>query len=118
MKYIARNLMEYKGFLGTIEFSAGDNIMFGKVQGVNASITYEGETINDLISDFHDAIEDYLDYCKEKGIEPERAFKGSFNVRLDPELHRRAAIKAAVKGISLNSFVEESIRHSLEMSGD
>ena len=77
--------------------------------GIRSLISYEGTTAQELLEDFHGAVEDYLELCQAQGIEPERAYKGSFNVRISPELHRRAAICAAARNMSLNSLVEQSL---------
>ena len=84
-----KNTMEYKGYIGSVEFSEEDGLFFGKVQGIKSLISYEGTNANELISDFHGAIDDYLALCEEEGKTPEKAFKGSFNVRFkNPELHK------------------------------
>ena len=107
------NIMEYKGYVGTVEFSEKDMIFYGKVMGIRALISYEGTTAHELIDDFHGAVEDYLTLCEAEGKEPEKAYKGSFNVRIPPELHKQAVIFATTHGISLNSFVENALRASL-----
>ena len=107
------NTMEYKGYVGSVEFSEEDAIFFGKVMGIRALLSYEGETARDLLQDFHSAVDDYLALCEEKGIEPERAYKGSFNVRISPELHKKIAVCATEQQISLNSFVENALLASV-----
>ena len=107
------NTMEYKGYVGSVEFSEEDGLFYGKVMGIRALISYEGTTAHELIDDFHGAVEDYLELCEAEGKEPEKAYKGSFNVRISPELHKQAVIFAASQGISLNSFVESVLRTSL-----
>ena len=107
------NTMEYKGYVGSVEFSEEDGLFYGKVMGIRALISYEGTTAQELIDDFHGAVEDYLTLCEAEGKEPEKAYKGSFNVRISPELHKQAAIFATTHGISLNSFVENALRTSL-----
>ena len=103
------NTMEYKGYVGSVEFSETDGVFFGKVLGIRALISYEGTTAQGLIEDFHSAVDDYLDLCNAESREPEKAYKGSFNVRISPELHKQAAISAAAQQISLNSLVERSL---------
>ncbi len=103
------NTMEYKGYVGTVEFSEENSIFFGKVIGTRALISYEGQSARELVSDFHGAVDDYLELCAAEGIEPERAYKGSFNVRISPELHKQAAMAAMSKEMTLNRFVETSI---------
>lgn len=104
-----KNTMEYRGYVGSVEFSEPDSTFFGQVMGIRGLISYEGATASELIDDFHGAVDDYLELCQIQGIEPERAYKGSFNVRISPELHRKAAICAAAQNISLNSLVEQSL---------
>ena len=108
-----KNLIEYKGYVGSIEFSEEDSIFFGKVQGIRALISYEGSSATELINDFHGAVDDYLEVCKAEGIEPEKAYKGSFNIRVKPELHKKAAIYAMEHDLTLNSFVEQSMEKQL-----
>ena len=112
------NTMEYKGYIGSVEFSQEDSIFYGKVQGIRALISYEGENAHDLVADFHGAVDDYLAICEAEHIEPEKAYKGSFNVSISPELHKRAAIAASALQISLNSFVEHSIEQAVQISGN
>lgn len=104
------NVMEYKGYVGTVEFSAEDNILFGKVIGINGLVSYEGDSIRTLREDFKAAVDDYLEMCKEKGIEPQKCYKGNFNVRISPELHRSLALLAASHNTTLNATVEEALR--------
>lgn len=107
------NTMEYKGYVGSVEFSEEDALFFGKVMGVRALISYEGENARELVEDFHSAVEDYLAMCAAEGIEPEKAYKGSFNIRISPELHKQAVITATARQMSLNSFVESSIERAV-----
>jgi predicted HicB family RNase H-like nuclease len=103
------NTMEYKGYIGSVEFSPEDELFFGKVLGIRALISYEGTDAKGLVEDFHDAVDGYLAMCAEEGIEPEKAYKGSFNIRISPELHKQAAVAAMSRHVSLNSFVESAI---------
>ena len=107
------NTMEYKGYLGSVEFSPKDNLLFGKVQGIRSLISYEGSSVEELLMDFHGAVDDYLSACEQEGTEPEQAYKGSFNVRLGSDLHRRAVVYALSHGQSLNSLVEEAVREKI-----
>lgn len=110
------NTMEYKGYLGSVEFSEEDALFYGRVLGIRAMISYEGENAKDLIADFHAAVDDYLELCAAENMEPERAYKGSFNIRISPELHKQAVISAIARNQSLNSFVEYSIQNAIRSS--
>ena len=107
------NTIEYKGYIGSVEFSKEDGIFFGKVMGIRSLISYEGENATELITDFHNTIDDYLEMCKSENKIPEVAYKGSFNVRISPELHRKLVVYATAHQISLNSYIEETLRNSV-----
>ena len=108
-----KNLLEYKGYYGNVEFSNEDETLFGKVLGINSLISYEGDSIKTLKNDFEAAVDGYLDYCAEKGIEPEKMYKGSFNIRIAPELHKKLAIYSFANQNSINATVEEAIEEYL-----
>lgn len=107
------NTIGYKGYVGTVEFSEEDSLFYGKVMGIRALISYEGQNAKELVEDFHNAVDDYLELCKAQGREPEKAYKGSFNVRISPELHRKAASYAFSHNTSLNTFVESAMMRAL-----
>ncbi len=109
------NTMEYKGYVGSVEFSEPDGVFFGKVQGIRSLISYEGTTAKELLDDFHEAVDGYLELCAAEGTSPETAYKGSFNVRLGSDLHRRAAIYALAHQQSLNSFIEDAVKDKLAL---
>lgn len=103
------SFMQYKGYIGSVEISEEDECLFGKVQGINALVSYEGSTVKELVEDFHTAINDYLATCEELGQNPEISYKGSFNVRIKPELHRRLALYAMQHQETLNRSTEKAI---------
>lgn len=109
------NTIEYKNYIGSIEFSEDDGVFYGKVMGIHSLISYEGTTAKELVDDFHAAVDEYLELCKTEGREPEKAYKGSFNIRVSPELHKQAAIYAMSHSMTLNSFVENAIRNAFIM---
>ena len=111
-----KNTIEYKGYVGSVEFSQEDKMFFGKVMGIRPLISYEGESADEHLEDFHSAVDDYLEMCEDEKIEPEKAYKGSFNVRISPELHKKAVISAMANQESLNSFVEKSIEMAVSGS--
>jgi predicted HicB family RNase H-like nuclease len=105
-----RNCINYKGYAGSIEFSEEDGVFHGKVIGIKALISFEGESVSSITEDFHYAVDEYLDFCAESGKEPEKPFKGAFNVRIGEDLHRKSFLAAQAKGMSLNSLVEEALK--------
>ena len=107
-------MLKYKGYTGSVEYSDEDKCLFGKIQGLHGTlISYEGTTIEEITKDFHGAVDDYLALCEAENKEPEKAYKGSFNVRVSPELHKQAVICAASHQMTLNSFVEGAMRQAL-----
>ena len=106
-----KNTMEYKGYIGSVEFSEEDEVFFGKVLGIRALISYEGTSAKELIEDFHGAVDAYLELCRETEVEPEKAYKGSFNIRISPELHKQIAVYAMSHQVSLNSLVERALQN-------
>jgi predicted HicB family RNase H-like nuclease len=107
------DVLEYKGYYGTVEFSAAGNILFGKVIGINGLISFEGDNVKNLKEDFKGAVDEYLELCEEKHIEPEKSYKGNFNVQLSPELHKTLAVYSISRNQSVNSTIEEAIRNFL-----
>lgn len=105
-----KNTITYKGYVGSVEFSEEDNVFFGKVMGIRSLISYEGTNGKSLVKNFHDSIDEYLKDCEKLKKEPEAAYKGTFNVRIKPELHKQAVICAMAQNVSLNNFVEEAVR--------
>lgn len=105
------DLLEYKNYYGTVEYSAEDNILFGKVVGINSLISYEGDSLASLKADFESAVDDYLEMCKAENIEPEKRYIGSLNVQISPTLHKNLALFAAAHNQTLNAVVETAIRN-------
>ncbi|NBK26355.1 MAG: type II toxin-antitoxin system HicB family antitoxin [Spirochaetia bacterium] len=111
------NTIEYKGYIGSVEFSEEDGLFYGKVIGIRSLISYEGTTAKTLMKSFHEAVDDYLVLCQERNEIPEKAYKGSFNVRVSPQLHKQAVISASSKGVSLNSLVEKALETYVTTQG-
>ncbi len=111
------NTMEYKGYVGSVEFSQNDSLFFGKVLGIRGLISYEGTTAKALVTDFQGAVDDYLALCEARDEAPEKAYKGNFNVRVSPELHKQAAIVASAQQISLNRVVEKALANYVSTQG-
>lgn len=110
------NMLKYKGYHGSIEFSAEDNLLVGSVIGIRDSLNFHGSSIEEITQSFHDSIDGYLEMCEALGRSPDKEFKGSFNVRISPDLHRRAALTAEQEGMSLNQFIQQAIEDHLAPS--
>ena len=104
-----KDMLCYKGYYGSVHFDDEELLFYGKVEFIKALISYEATDAKGLKSVFVDAVEDYLELCKEQGIEAETPFKGSLNVRLGPDLHRRIAMAAARRKMSVNKFISDTL---------
>jgi len=104
-----KDILIYKGFIGSVHFSAEDEVFHGKIEGISDLVTFEGRSVEDLIKSFHEEVDDYIALCKKIGKEPLKSYKGSLNVRMAPEVHRKAAEKASLLGISLNQLIQKAV---------
>ena len=86
-----------------------DQLFFGKVEGINGLVNFEGESVKSLTDAFHEAVDDYLAYCEEEGIEPEKSYTGNLNVRLTPSIHRQIALLAKQAGLTLNGYIKQTL---------
>lgn len=100
-----KDMMKYKGYFGSVHFSDEDNVFYGRVEFIRALISYEGTDVASLRSSFEEAVDDYIETCKEHGKEPEQPFKGSFNIRVGSALHQRIALEASKRSMTLNRFI-------------
>jgi predicted HicB family RNase H-like nuclease len=109
--------LQYKGYNGSVLYSAEDRILHGRVVGIRDAVTYEGSDVNSLERNFRKAVDEYLRFCKEEGKTPDTPFKGSFNVRLGHDLHKRAALYAETHNQKLNAVVHDALEEFLGRAG-
>lgn len=106
--------LRYKGYTGSVEYSEEECSFFGKVLGLRRDgITYEGDSAAEILQDFQDAIDHYLETCREQGISPEKPYNGKFVLRMTSDLHGKAAERAADLGKSINDFINDAVRAAL-----
>ncbi len=106
-------MMEYKSYIGKVEYDDEAGIFHGEVINVRDVITFQGESVQEIRQAFRDSVEDYLEFCAERGEEPEKPFSGTFTIRIPPELHRKIYIQARIADQSLNSWVSETFERAL-----
>lgn len=104
------DVLEYKGYFTKIKFEQTDKVLYGKIEGIKDFVNFESESALEIENEFHNAVDDYISYCEQKGDSPDKVYKGKFNVRIAPELHKKAAMKALEEDKSLNQLVEDAIR--------
>jgi predicted HicB family RNase H-like nuclease len=111
-----KDMMIYKGYYGSVHYSDEDQVFHGKIEFIRSLVSYEGTDVKSLRTAFKEAVDDYLELCKEERKEPEMSFKGSFNVRTGPDLHRRAMLFAKSKGMNMNSIITDALENYLSKS--
>lgn len=107
-------MMEYKGYIGKVEIDDEAGILHGEVINIRDVITFEGVTVDEVHKAFQESVDDYLEFCAQRGESPEKPFSGKFVVRLPTELHRKAYIEAKLADKSLNSWVTEVLQAVLQ----
>ncbi len=106
--------LKYKGYTGSVEYSNEDSCLYGKVQGLKGTlISYEGDTVDEIQRDFREAVDCYLESCKERGIEPQKPYSGRLVLRMSSDLHGRIAAAAAAAGTTINDFINKALMHEI-----
>ena len=106
-------MIEYKGYIGDVTFDSDAHLFHGEIINTRDVITFQGKTVEELEKAFQESIDDYLKWCEEDGVEPEKPYSGRFNLRLSPELHKEVAITAKRLKLSINKFVEKAVEDEL-----
>ena len=112
------DILEYKGYYASVHFSSEGDVFFGKLLGIDDLVNFEGGSVKELKKAFYEAVNDYLKTCHELGKEPNKTYKGTFNVRISTDLHKAAAVYAASNNISLNEFIKTAIDFALRHKDD
>ena len=110
-------MMEYKGYIGKVEFDDEAAIFHGEIINTRDVITFQGQSVAELTKAFRESIDDYLEFCKQRGEAPEKPFSGQFITRIPPELHRQVNVAAVLAGKSLNAFVTEQLQVAVHEIG-
>jgi predicted HicB family RNase H-like nuclease len=85
-------MMEYKGYIGDVEYDADAKLFHGDVINTRDVITFQGTSVKEIECSFRDSVDDYIEWCLAEGVQPEKPYSGNFNVRLPPSLHRETAL--------------------------
>lgn len=110
------DILRYKGFIGSVEFSAEDEVFYGKIEGIKGLVNYEGESVKELKDAFHEAVESYLDFCEAHGISPHKSYSGNLNVRISPDTHSKIAELATKAGISINAYIRMTLDKAVSVA--
>lgn len=104
-----KDMMYYNGYYGAVHYSDEDQVFYGKIMYIKDLVSYEGTDVQSLRKAFEEAVDDYLELCHDQRRDPDKPFKGNFNVRVGPDLHRRVALAASNQGVALNRFVIKAL---------
>lgn len=107
-------MMEYKGYIGKVEFDVEAGIIHGEVINTRDVITFQGDSVAEVKKAFHESVDDYLEFCKTRGETPDKPFSGQFVTRIPPDLHRQLNVAAVLAGKSLNAFVTEQLQVAVQ----
>ena len=110
-------MMEHKGYLGKVEFDDEAGIFHGEVVNTRDVITFQGDSVATLKKAFRESVDDYLEFCQQRGEAPDKPFSGQFVTRIPPDLHRQVSVAAAVSGTSLNAWVAEQLQGAVLRTG-
>jgi len=105
--------LQYKGYDGSVEYSAEDSVLHGSLLGIRDAVVYEGADVDSLESSFRSAVDEYLAFCAAEGKTPDYPFKGSFNIRVETDLHKRAALFAEEHNQKLNTVFSRALEEFL-----
>jgi predicted HicB family RNase H-like nuclease len=108
--------MKYKGFIGHANYDDEAEIFFGEVINTSDVITFQSDNSKILKEEFKASVDEYLSFCMEKGVSPEKPFSGKFLVRMKPETHRQISLIARISGISVNKWLNDTVQQRLESS--
>lgn len=108
-----KDMMDYKGYFGSAHYSDEDQVFFGKLEYISDLVSYEGADVKSLQKAFKEAVDDYLAACEKTGKEPEKPFKGTFNIRIDSNLHKKLVETATDQGITLNAYIKDVLQHAV-----
>ena len=107
-------MLTYKGYTATVEYDADANILHGEVMDTRDVITFQADSVEAIITEFHASVDGYLDFCSERGEAPEKSLSGQFLVRSTPELHRRIHIAASAAGMSVNAWLTKALEEDTQ----
>ena len=108
------NTMSHKGYIARVEYDESDDIFVGRILGIRSIISFHGETVAQLRSEFELAVKEYLAECKREGVQPEKPASGKLLLRVPPEVHGQALIAARAQGRSLNQWATEVLQHAVQ----
>ncbi len=108
-----KDVILYKDYVGSVRYSETDQVFFGKIEGIDDLVTFEGESVHQLKQAFHEAVHDYIEIAHASGKQPEKTYRGSLNIRLKPEVHKKANRLALINGKTLNQFINDAIEHEI-----
>lgn len=102
-------MMQYLGYIGKVEFDPEANILHGEVVGIRDVVTFQGRSVKEIEKAFRESVDDYLDFCRKRGEQPDKPCSGQLVLRIPSDLHRKAYQLATLHGKSLNAWISDAL---------
>ena len=110
---MSKNIMEYKGYAAKVEYSHGDGLFAGRIAGIKDIVSFHGSTVDELQKNFKEAVDDYVEFCEQEGMKPQRPYSGKLMLRIDPSLHAQIAKKAELDHVPINKWISGTLEKEL-----
>lgn len=110
------NVLSYKGYAARIEFDPDDRLFFGRIAAIEDIVTFHGETVDELVNHFEEAVDDYLATCEKLGQQPNKPYSGKIMLRVPVEIHAAVATAAQVSGKSINQWATDALDKAVQLS--
>lgn len=111
------NVMSYRGYSARVEYDADDEILVGRVAGIEDVVGFHASDVANLKLAFRQAVDDYVATCERAGKAAEKPYSGKVMFRVAPDVHAKAALAAELAGKSLNQWAEEALREAAGRAG-
>jgi predicted HicB family RNase H-like nuclease len=108
------NFISYKNYYGSVKFDQEQEVFYGKIEFIKDLVTFEASDAKAIIPSFHEAVDDYIESCKYLNKKPDISFKGSFNVRISPDLHKKLSMYSISNQDTINNVVKSALKAFLD----
>ena len=111
---MSKKHLEYNNYLGSVDFDIERGVLHGKILHIRDLVTFEATDLPALEEAFQDSVDEYLEDCAFVGKDPDKAFSGTFNVRIGADLHRKVSINACVQEMNINEYIKHCIKSCID----
>lgn len=101
--------MKYKNYSARVEYSHADGLFIGHIAGIKDIVGFHGSSVKELQKAFKEAVDDYLEFCEQQGVSPQRPYSGRLMLRIEPDLHAKIAEKAELNHVPINKWIKSAL---------